>query len=70
MGLRRGGVLLALLVLPLYVPVLIFGAGVVLERMAGIENTAQLYWLLAITMMAVTLAPFAVLASLRISLEQ
>jgi heme exporter protein B len=69
-GLKRGGVLLALLVLPLYVPVLIFGASAVLERMAGIDNAAQIYWLLAITMVALTLAPFAVAAALRISLEQ
>jgi len=69
-GLKRGGVLLALLVLPLYVPVLIFGASAVLERMAGIDNAAQIYWLLAITMVALTLAPFAVATALRISLEQ
>ncbi len=69
-GLKRGGVLLALLVLPLFVPILIFGAGAVQERLAGIENAAQIYWLLAITMAAVTLAPFAVAAALRISLEQ
>ena len=69
-GLKRGGVLLALLILPLYVPVLIFGAGAVLEHMAGINTSAQIYWLLAITMIALTLSPFAVLAALRISLEQ
>ncbi len=69
-GLKRGGVLLALLVLPLFVPILIFGAGAVQERLTGIENVAQIYWLLAITMAAVTLAPFAVAAALRISLEQ
>ncbi len=69
-GLRRGGVLLALLVLPLYVPVLIFGAGAVLEQMAGIETMAQIYWLGVITMASLTLAPFAVQAALRVSLEQ
>jgi len=69
-SLRRGGVLLALLVLPLYVPVLIFGAGAVTEQMAGIENMAQIYWLLVITMVALTVAPFLVAAALRISLEQ
>ncbi len=69
-GLKRGGVLLALLVLPLYVPVLIFGAGAVLEQMAGIETRAQIYWLGVISMASLTLAPFAVQAALRVSLEQ
>jgi len=69
-GLKRGGVLLALLVLPLYVPILIFGASAVLEGMSGIDNAAQIYWLLAITMGALTLAPFGVVAALKISLEQ
>ena len=69
-GLKRGGALLALLVLPLYVPVLIFGAGAVLEQMAGIETLAQIYWLGVITMASLTLAPFAIQAALRVSLEQ
>ena len=69
-GLRRGGLLLALLVLPLYVPVLIFGAGAVLEQMAGIATLAQIYWLGVITMASLTLAPFAVQAALRVSIEQ
>ena len=69
-GLKRGGALLALLVLPLYVPILIFGAGAVLEQMAGIETRAQIYWLGVITMASLTLAPFAVLAALKVSLEQ
>jgi heme exporter protein B len=69
-GLRRGGVLLGLLILPLYVPILIFGAGAVSEHMAGVSMSAQIYWLLAITMLAMTVAPFAVLAALRISIEE
>ena len=69
-GLRRGGVLLALLILPLYVPVLIFGAGAVTEHMAGVATDAQIYWLAAITMLALTVAPFAVHAALRVSVEQ
>jgi heme exporter protein B len=69
-GLRRGGLLLALLVLPMYVPVLIFGAGAVLEQMAGIETMAQIYWLGVITMASLTLAPFAIQAALQVSLEQ
>ena len=69
-GLRRGGVLLALLILPLYVPVLVFGAGAVSEHAAGVAIDAQIFWLLAITMVALTVAPFAVQAALRISVEQ
>ena len=69
-SLRRGGVLLALLVLPLYVPILIFGAGAVVEAMAGIENMAQIYWLLVITMVSFTITPFLVAAALKISVEQ
>nr|BAH89723.1 cytochrome c-type biogenesis protein CcmB [uncultured bacterium]BAH90558.1 cytochrome c-type biogenesis protein CcmB [uncultured bacterium] len=69
-GLKRGGALLALLVLPMYVPILIFGAGAVLEQMDGIETLAQIYWLGVITMASLTLAPFAVQAAIRVSLEQ
>tara|TARA_A100001037_G_scaffold281762_1_gene285743 strand:- start:20178 stop:20843 length:666 start_codon:yes stop_codon:yes gene_type:complete len=69
-GLKRGGVLLGLLVLPLYVPILIFGVGAVSEYMAGVDVAAQIYWLLAITMLAFTVSPFAVLAALKISVEE
>jgi heme exporter protein B len=69
-GLGRGGVLLALLTLPLQIPVLLFGAGAVLERMAGVETDAQIYWLGTISMIALTVSPFAVLAALRVSVEQ
>ena len=69
-GLRRGGVLLALLALPLYVPTLVFGAGAISLAITGSDVTAQLYWLLAISALAATVAPFGVAAALRISLEQ
>tara|TARA_Y100001933_G_scaffold264380_1_gene329705 strand:- start:4762 stop:5442 length:681 start_codon:yes stop_codon:yes gene_type:complete len=69
-ALRRGGVLLALLVLPLYVPTLIFGAGAIDLAMAGSDVSAQIYLLTAISMLAVTVAPFAAQAALRIGLEQ
>lgn len=69
-GLRGGGVLLALLILPLYIPILIFGAGAISLAMAGVDVSAQIYLLTAISMLAVTVAPFAVQAALRISLEQ
>ncbi len=69
-GLRRGGVLLAILVLPLYIPVLIFGASAVIQQMDGVGTQAQIYWLMAITMISITFAPFLVHAALRISVEQ
>jgi heme exporter protein B len=69
-GLRRGGVLLALLVLPLFVPTLIFGAGAIMQAVAGMSTSAQIYWLMAISMLSLTIGPFAVQAALRISLEQ
>ena len=69
-GLRRGGVLLALLALPLYIPTLIFGAGAISLALAGSDVSGQIYWLMAISMLSITVAPFAVQAALRISLEQ
>ncbi len=69
-GLRGGGVLLALLLLPLHLPVLVFGVSAVLDTMAGVGAAAQFYWLAAISAAALTLAPFAATAALRISVEQ
>lgn len=67
-GLRRGGMLLSLLVLPLYIPVLIFGANAVNAAAEGMAMLGQLYLLAALLALAVTLAPLAVAAALRISL--
>ena len=69
-GLRGGGVLLALLLLPLYLPVLVFGVSAVLDTMAGMGAAGQFYWLATISVAALTLAPFAATAALRISVEQ
>ena len=69
-GLRGGGVLLALLLLPLQLPVLVFGVSAVLDTMAGVGTAAQFYWLAAISVAALTLAPFAAAAAVRISVEQ
>ncbi len=68
-GLRRGGVLLSLLVLPLYIPVLIFAAGAVSNAQAGLEVTGQLALLGSILALSVALAPLAAAAALRISLS-
>jgi len=69
LGLRGGGVLLALLVLPLYVPVLILGAGAVASADAGIDPAAQLLLLGAMLVVAAAFAPWAAAAALRISIE-
>jgi heme exporter protein B len=66
-GLRRGGVLIALLVLPCYVPVLIFGANAVHAAMFGLDAAGQLYLLAALLALAVALAPLATAAALEIS---
>jgi heme exporter protein B len=67
-GLRRGGVLLSLLVLPLYIPVLIFAANAVASAGAGLEVSGQLYFLAALLLLALSLAPLAAASALRISL--
>ena len=61
---RRSGVLLALLVLPLYVPILIFGAGAVRAATLGLDPSAQLLWLAAISLLAAALAPITIVAAL------
>ncbi|MES9831654.1 MAG: heme exporter protein CcmB [Candidatus Thiodiazotropha sp. LLP2] len=68
-GLRRGGVILSLLVLPLYVPVLIFATDAVKTAIIGIPITAQLSILAAMLVGSLVLAPMATAASLRISLS-
>ena len=67
-GMRRSGMLLTLLVLPLLVPVLIFGAGACNAAQAGLAYAAPLLWLGAWLALAVVLAPLATAAALRISL--
>lgn len=69
-GVRGGSVLLALLVLPLYTPVLIFGAQAVAAAAAGLPVSGPLYMLSALLLLAITLAPWAAAAALRIMAEQ
>jgi heme exporter protein B len=69
LGLRAGGSLLALLVLPLYVPVLIFGAGAVDSVRAGLGATANFSLLGAGLLLALVGAPFAAAAAVRIALD-
>lgn len=68
-GLARGGVLLSLLVLPLYIPVLIFGAGAVQAAIVGEGVSAHLAILGALLAASLMLAPWAIAASLRISIN-
>jgi len=69
LGLRGGGVLLALLILPLFVPVLILGAAAVDSYLAGTGASAYLLLLAAGLLGALALAPFACAAALRIAME-
>jgi heme exporter protein B len=69
MSLKRNGSLLALLVLPLAVPVLIFGARATALAIAGEPLAAPLYLLAAFTVFSATLAPWALAAAVRIGLE-
>jgi len=68
-GVRGGGVLVSLLVLPLYVPVLIFGAGAVDASATGMDASGHLSILGALLLLGMVLAPWATAAALRISLE-
>jgi len=68
-GLKRGGLLLTLIVLPLYVPVLILGAGAVMATINGVDPAAQIAWLAAILALMLTLTPFAAALALRVGLE-
>ncbi|MDH3989362.1 MAG: heme exporter protein CcmB [Gammaproteobacteria bacterium] len=68
-GLHRGTALLSLLILPLAMPILIFGARTVSLSAADDAVTAGIYFLAAYCMLALTLAPFATAAALRISNE-
>ena len=69
LAIRRGGLLLPLLVLPLLTPIVIFGAGTVLASLDGLANGA--IWLLAaVSLAAVLLSPFVTAAALRLNLSE
>ena len=69
-GLKRGGLLLALLILPLYIPVLILGSGALQSALQGLPVAGHLLWLASLTALAVTLTPFAIAAGLTISVGE
>jgi heme exporter protein B len=68
-GLKRGNVLLSLIVLPLAMPLLIFGAGATDRAISGTSSAGALYFLAALCVFTCTLAPFAATTALRITLE-
>ncbi len=68
-GIKRGGLLMSLLVLPLYVPTLIFGAEVARRGAAGLDTSTPLLMLAGITAGAAALLPFASAAVLRVNLR-
>jgi heme exporter protein B len=68
-GLRRGNVLLSLIVLPLATPLLIFGAAATDRAISGMSTAGALYFLAALCVFTCTLAPWAATAALRITLE-
>ncbi len=68
-GVKRSGLLLSLLVIPLFIPVLIFGASAVQAASVGLAASGQLYLLASFSVMSLMLAPFAVSSAIKISLN-
>jgi len=68
-GLRQSGMLMPVLVLPLAVPVLIFGAQAAAQAARAEDPAGALYLLAAMLVLGITLAPFAIAAAVRVSLE-
>ena len=68
-GLRKGGIILSLLVLPLYVPVLIFAASATANAAIGFDSSAQIYMLMAFLFLSTSLSPWATAAALRMSVS-
>ena len=68
-GLQKGGVLLSLLVLPLYIPILIFATSAIDAASLGVPYNGQLAIMAAMLVGSVTLTPFAISAALRVSVN-
>lgn len=69
-GLHKGGVLVAIIALPLYVPVLIFGTSAVQSAAVGDPYISQLAFLAGFLILAIAFMPFAIAAGLRVSINQ
>jgi len=68
-GLRQGGVLLSLLVLPMYIPILIFGASAVSAASMGLGYTGQLAFMGAYLLGSLSIVPFASVAAIKVSIR-
>jgi|TARA_E500000331_G_C17186082_1_gene682713 heme exporter protein B len=68
-GFSRGGAILALLILPLFLPVLIFGSACISTAASGLSFTAPMTWLALVSSSSLLLAPWATWAALKISVE-
>jgi heme exporter protein B len=68
-GFSRGGAILALLILPLFLPVLIFGSACISTAASGLSFAAPLTWLALVSSSSLLLAPWATWAALKISVE-
>ena len=68
-SLGRGGALVSLLILPLFIPLLIFATAAVEAALLGMPVTGQLAWLAALMVLTVTLSPLAIAASIRVSVN-
>ena len=66
-SLKKGGVVISLLVLPLFMPILIFGSSAVVAASQGLPATGQLAWLSVLLALSVILTPFATAMAIRIS---
>lgn len=69
LGVRGGSVLMSLLILPLYIPVLIFGAGAVYAQSVGLDVSGHFSLLAALLVLALFFAPWATTAAVRIAIE-
>ncbi len=68
-GLKRSGLLLTLIVMPIYVPILIFGTGAIQAGLLQLDWSGQIWFLSAIVVLFITLAPITISSALRISLD-
>lgn len=68
-SLNRGGILQAIIILPLFIPIIVFGAGMMTHYEYGANLHGQIYALTAIAVLTITLAPFAVASALRITIN-
>ena len=68
-GLRKGGILIAILILPLYIPVLILATEMIKTGMAGGDYTGHMFWLGALLSLSIGIMPIATAAGVKISLS-